>query len=425
MKLRRAIVFTIALAIPLLCALAVIAAFLLVQQGGLTPFRVPQGGSSALQATPQQRERGRYLATLGNCAGCHTAPGGEAYAGGRAFRTDYGTVYSSNITPDGAHGIGAWSRAEFRHAMRHGVSRNGVLSPVFPYASFRRLDDADLDALQLFLRGVPASATARRAPEFRFPASLPGALTLWRLFYYRPHDAAPLADPTLAHGRYLVEGIGHCATCHGARGRFASQESGDGLYGATHAGWFAPPLHEESLQRFGDGELAHYLRGGAPRAMGAYGRMADVIAGNLQHLAPEDARAMEAWLRTLAAPPRRRASAAPLRTGDQLLARGEQLYARHCADCHGERGEGKLEKYPALVHSTAIAATDPINLIKLVMFGAVAPSTPLNPRPHTMPGFADRLAAADVAALANYLRRQAGNEASAVNEEQVRAVGGL
>ena len=85
------------------------------------------------------------------------ARGGTPFAGGRAFPTPYGTVFSSNLTPDPVHGIGAWSLAEFRHAMRHGVSRNGIQSPVFPYANFALLDDADLDALFVFLRALPPS----------------------------------------------------------------------------------------------------------------------------------------------------------------------------------------------------------------------------------------------------------------------------
>lgn len=421
MKRRPRLLFAAAMAVPLLLALLAGGGVLLMRQGGLEPFRVPAGGSTPLAPTPQVLERGRYLATLGNCAGCHTAPGGARYAGGRAFRTAYGTVYSSNLTPDARHGIGDWSTAEFRHAMRHGVSRNGVLSPVFPYANFRHLADGDLDALLAFLRTQPASEAERRRADFDFPANLPGAMAGWRLLYYRPGPALPADD----RGRYLVEGIGHCAVCHGARGSFGSQDGGHGLRGATNAGWYAPPLHEASLTRFAPGEVAHYLRGGAPQGVGAYGRMADVIAGNLQHLTPADAMAIETSLRTLPAP--RAASAPPLsrRASADSLQEGRDLYAQHCADCHGADGEGEPGKYPALARSSALAADDPVNLVKLVLFGAVAPSTPLNPRPYTMPGFAERLRSTEVAALANFLRRQANDEAAALTAEDVQALGGL
>src|SRR5690606_13428113 len=107
------------------------------------------------RADPSLRDRGEYLARLGNCETCHTPRGGVPFAGGRAFPTPYGTVYSSNLTPDVTHGLGDWSVAEFRHAMRHGVSRNGMQSPVFPYANFALLDDAALDALFVYLRSVP------------------------------------------------------------------------------------------------------------------------------------------------------------------------------------------------------------------------------------------------------------------------------
>lgn len=421
MKLSRRLLIAAAMAVPLLLALLAGGSVLLMRQGGLEPFRVPAGGSTPLAATPRTLERGRYLATLGNCAGCHTAPGGARHAGGRAFRTAYGTVYSSNITPDVRHGIGDWSSAEFRHAMRHGVSRNGVLSPVFPYANFRHLTDGDLDALLAFLRTQPAAEAERRRADFAFPANLPGAMLGWRLLYYRPAAALPAED----RGRYLVEGIGHCTICHGARGTFGSQDGGHGLRGATNAGWYAPPLHEASLARFAPGEIAHYLRGGAPQAAGAYGRMADVVAGNLQHLTPADAMAIEASLRALPAPRATRPPPLQRRASGDSLQEGRELYAQHCADCHGDEGQGEAGKYPALSRSSAVSADDPINLVKLVLFGAVAPSTPLNPRPYTMPGFAQTLTAAQIADLANYLRLQGDREAEAVTVEDVQAMSGL
>jgi mono/diheme cytochrome c family protein len=420
---RYALLLTV-LAVPIL--LALIAAFLvlLAQQGGLEPFRVPSHGSTP-RASAEAIERGRYLATLGNCAGCHTAPGADALAGGRAFRTDYGTVYSTNLTPHPEHGIGAWSTEEFRHAMRHGVSRNGVLAPVFPYASFRRLDDADLDALLVYLRSMPASATPRQRNAFQFPANLPGAMAAWRLLYFRPSKAVALAEATLARGAYLVEGIGHCATCHGARGSFASQTGGRRLWGARNAGWFAPALHGSSLQRFEQGEIAAYLQGDAPRAIGGYGLMADVVAANLQHLTEHDAQAIETYLRTLPAPPPRGAPRLQVRASTVSLANGRSLYTRHCVDCHGESGQGESHTYPALNGSPAITQDDPVNLIKLILFGAVAPSTPSNPSPYTMPPFAQVLTAEEVAALATVLRQQQNQEAMPVDAELVRVLGGI
>ena len=168
-----------------------------------------------------------------------------------------------------------------------------------------------------------------------------------------------------------------------------------------------------------------YLRGGAPQDFGAYGRMADVIAGNLQHLTPEDAAAIETALRALPAPRAARASPPQLRAAAATLTEGRELYSQHCADCHGANGEGEAGKYPALLRSSAIAADDPVNLVKLILFGAVAPSTALNPQPYTMPGFAQTLSAEQIANLASYLRLQGNREANAVTAEDVRAASGL
>lgn len=425
MKRTRRWLPALALFAPLLLAVLAWLGLRLMQQGGLQPWRVPVGAGVDVVADAASIERGRYLAALGNCVGCHTARGGEPLAGGRAFRTGYGTVYSSNLTPDREHGIGDWSGAEFRHAMRHGVSRNGAQSPVFPYASFRHLRDDDLDALFAWLRQVSPQPQPRRANRLDFPANLPGAMTAWRLLYYRDLPRRLLSDPELERGAYLVEGIGHCATCHAARGRFGSQAEGAALGGGRIAGWYAPPLHGDALARFDHGDVADYLRGGVRAGVGGYGLMADVIGRNLQHLRPADAEAIEAYLRTRPAPAHAPRPAPPPRFAAATLERGRDLYALHCADCHGARGEGVAGAYPPITTSSAVAAPDPVNLVKLILHGAVAPSTALNPQPPTMPPFAHALGADEVAALVNWLRQQADADARPVGVREVEALGGI
>ncbi len=427
MTLRRRLLFAAIVLLPLVLLAAGWIGLMFLQQGGAAPFRVPAGIARAVSTDAASVERGRRLAQIGNCGGCHTARGGKAYAGGRGFATPYGTIHSSNLTPDVQHGIGAWSLAEFRHAMRHGVSRNGVQAPVFPYANFALLDDAELDALFAFLATLPPEAQAPTADRLEFPASLPGAMTAWRLLYYRPASprTATTAVPELQRGAALVNGIGHCALCHGARGRFSSLAVGARLDGGRVSGWYAPALNTLTLARYPPGALAQYLRGASVDGHGAYGKMADVIAQNLQHLDAADADAMEAYLRTLApAPPSRRDTAAWDIPAEQR-ALGDRLYTKHCADCHGEDGRGEAGKYPSLQASSAITGPDPINAIKLTLFGAVAPATPLNPQPWTMPPFAQTLSAAEVAALVSTLRARWGQDARPVSAADVDAWGGI
>lgn len=426
MSLRRRLAFAAIVLLPLLLLAGAWLLLLFRQQGGMAPFRVPLGDARAVPADAAAIERGRALATIGNCAGCHTVRGGPAYAGGRAFATPYGTVYSSNLSADPEHGIGAWSAAEFRHAMRHGVSRNGVQSPVFPYANFARLDDAELDALFAFLATVPGVATPPPADTLEFPANLPGAMTLWRLLYYRPMPRIATTDSatSLQRGAALVEGIGHCAVCHGTRGTFASLATGAELGGGRVQGWHAPALNAQTLAHYAPGAVADYLRGGTVEGHAAYGKMADVIAQNLQHLSPSDARDIETYLRALPPrPPARESARRELPAERRAL--GDRLYRQHCADCHGDDGRGKAGKYPALTSSSAITGPDPINAIKLVLFGAVAPATAPNPRPYTMPPFAQTLSPDEVAALVSTLRARWGDGARPVDANDVGAWGGI
>jgi mono/diheme cytochrome c family protein len=428
MKLRRRYLFAGLLLLPLALAFVSWAGVMFMAQGGMTPLRLPDTGTRQLSSNPQVLERGSYLARIGNCAGCHTRQGGQPYAGGRGFGTAYGRIYSSNLTPDPSHGIGSWTREEFHHAMRHGVSRSGVQSPVFPYANFAHLAAADLDALFDYLSSVPAVAEAATADVLEFPANLPGAMLFWRMLNYRPVALAEAAEQSVAwrRGRDLVNGIGHCAICHGSRGSLAALSDAAQLGGSPISGWYAPPLDQLSLQRYAPGQLAHYLRGGLVDGRGGYGGMADVIAHSLQHLQATDADSIETYLRSLPPAPPAATRPAPLKASDQHIALGNRLYTEHCADCHGSDGEGEAGKYPALQDSPALTGPDPINAIKLVLFGAVPPSTPLNPRPYSMPPYAQQLSADEVAALINAMRQRWGQrDAAPVTADEVRSKGGI
>lgn len=425
MKLPRRVILTAIIALPLLLAATAFLAVLVMQQGGLAPFRVPVGGDNESIATDAATiDRGAYLARIGNCAGCHTVRGGADYAGGRAFPTPYGTIRSSNLTPDPTHGLGTWSPAEFRHTMRHGVSRNGVLSPVFPYANFAHLSDADLDALFAFLRTLPAVDAAPTPSTLEFPATVPGAMFAWRLLYYRPAPLRAPADasPDWIRGQWLVNGLGHCAMCHGERGTFSSLSNGEALAGNRIPGWYAPALDGGTLARYDHGELASYLRGGIDGPSAAYGPMADVIYDSLRHLQPDDATAIATYLQSLAPPP---AAATPTRRTAANSSNGDALYRQHCADCHGDDGRGKPGKYPALAGSVSATSADPVNAVKVILFGAVPPTTELNPRPYTMPPFSQKLSAIEVAAVVNAMRQRWGEQTRTVTSDEVRDLGGI
>ena len=107
----------------------------------------------ALPARAQdQIARGKYLAILGDCAGCHSAAHKPSFSGGMPFTASFGTLYSTNITPDKATGIGNWTADQFYRALHNGIAPGGKhLYPAFPYIYFRRFGRQDTDALFSFL----------------------------------------------------------------------------------------------------------------------------------------------------------------------------------------------------------------------------------------------------------------------------------
>jgi mono/diheme cytochrome c family protein len=428
MRGRHALVLALAACAPLLLAALAVGAVLFLRQGGFAPYRVPQGSSVLPPPTPATLARGEYVARLGNCITCHTTRGGVPYAGGRAFDTGFGTVYSTNLTPDPRHGLGDWSLAEFRHTLRTGVSRHGVLYPVFPFAHFARLDDADLDALFAYLRSLPPDPRAPTPNRLSFPASWRTAMVGWRMLFYRPPQADddPGRSPEWKRGRYLVEGLGHCTMCHGTRGMLGSLPAAGHLAGGTipGMGWYAPPLDRVRLARFSADDLAAYLRSGTAPQGTAYGPMAEVVYTSLRWLHADDARAMTAYLMSLPGRPQETPPAA-----DAVSAGGNgdgaSIYREHCADCHGRDGRGKPGRFPPLVDSVAARAPDATDAVRMILYGAVAPTTPGNPHPYSMPPFVQTLASGEVAAVANYIRASWGGRPPDLSAADVDALHGI
>lgn len=426
MRLRRVFAVVALVLLPFVLAAAAILGVLFARQGGFEPYRVPRGGSRAVASDAATLARGEYLARLGNCTACHTARGGAPLAGGRAFATGIGTIYSTNLTTDPQHGIGDWSAEEFAHAMRHGVSRRGVLYPVFPYAHFANVADDDLDAIYAWLRTQPASAEVPPPNRLQPPADSRTALIGWRMLYYRPDEAGVVAAE---RGRYLVDGLGHCAMCHSARGERGSLPAEGYMAGGRipGVGWYAPPLDGTSLQRYSDQQLADYLRDGSSEHGSAYGPMAEVVYSSLRWLTPDDALAMARYLKRIPQRPglRMESPTAAERPPAAAVADGAAVYDRACADCHGKNGEGKPGTYPPLRDAVAVTAPDPINAVRVVLYGGMPVTSAGNPRPHSMPPFVQQLDSAQIAAVVNHIRRTWGAQDSQLTAEDVESMHGL
>ncbi len=358
-----------------------------------------------------QIARGAYLALLGNCAGCHTAPGGTAYAGGRAFDTRFGRIHAGNLTPH-ANGLAGWSADDFWNALHRGRGKDGRrLLPAFPYSAYTHVPRADSDALFAYLQSLPPAAQANKAHELRFPYDSQAALALWQTLFFSPARADA---PSPGRGAELVRGLGHCAACHAPRNALGASD-GSLRGGLMDLGpgerWWAPSLHPQQGQaQASQAELVALLRDGVAAHGSAAGPMATVVAQSLQHWRDEDLQAMAEYLRALPpeTPSQRKTEPPP----PGQLERGRELYAQRCADCHGAQGEGRAGAYPPLARNPTVLQPELHTLVQLLERGGFAPSTRGNPQPHGMgPQFLDD---EDLAAVLTHIRTQWGNRAAPV-----------
>ena len=381
----------------------------------------------SVPATPEVLARGRYLARVGNCAVCHTARGGPAYGGGRAIETPFGLVQAPNLSPHVQHGLGGWTAAQFWRALHNGRSRDGrLLYPAFPYPSYTHVTREDSDAIFAYLQSLEPVDSAREPHALRFPFSTQAALAVWRALFFRPgrsdtlvqQAGTPEQTAQRNRGAYLVQGLGHCAACHTPRNAWgasiAKASLGGGLIPVRN--WYAPALDvqaEAGLAGWPEEEAVALLGTGISPRAGVSGPMAEVVFHSLQHWSDADLRAAVAYLQAL---PQRQAPAAagPAPEAAALL-RGQQVYERHCLDCHGQQGEGQPGAFPPLAGNRAVLLRDPTNLVHVVLRGGYAPATAGNPRPFGMPPFMQTLSDGEVADVLSFIRNAWGNQAAKVD----------
>ncbi len=367
----------------------------------------PIAAGSANVFTADVIERGRVLAAAGDCIVCHTAPGGTPNAGGRAMVTPFGTVYSSNLTPDIATGIGAWSFSAFQRAMREGVARDGKhLYPAFPYTAFTRATDEDLTALYAYLMVQPAVPAAVPETTLAFPFKLRPLMMLWNAMFLTPGPVAAVATRSAEwnRGAYLVDGLGHCGACHTARDALGAERGATAyLGGAMVDGWEAPAL--TALSRapvlWTEAELFNYLRHGHSAQHGsASGPMAPVVQ-QLAQLTDADVRAMASYLASFnpsSAPVAKPAPTLPLSDP------AHRLFTTTCGACHHDgSGPQLLGQNVALALNTNLHSTRPDNLLRVILEGIREPATQ---EIGFMPAFNHAFDDAQLAQLAAYMRQR-------------------
>ena len=377
-----------------------------------------------------QIKQGEYLARVGNCMSCHTARGGEQYAGGRAVPTPFGNIYTSNLTPDAESGIGKWNNGDFWQAMHDGKSKDGsLLYPAFPYTNYTKVSRADSDAIFAYLQTLPPVGQKNIAPELRFPYNNRALLYVWRALYFRPGQYANDDKQSVEwnRGAYLAQGLGHCSACHSPRDSFGGTdlkaELGGGMIPVLN--WYAPPLNGHKEDGLGNWETAHlaaFLKTGVAPNRSVSGPMAEVVAGSLQHMSDADVGALSGYLKSLpqqiSAPT---AAAENLRPEDKktMITAGAKLYENQCATCHQASGKGVPSVYPALAGSAAINTPIATNAIRMVLHGGYAPSTVGNPRPYGMPPFGQSMSDEEVATVLTYVRNSWGNQGNAISSNEI------
>jgi mono/diheme cytochrome c family protein len=382
--------------------------------------------SSAGPFEPALVHRGALLALAGDCATCHTVPGGAAYAGGLAIRTPFGTIYSTNITPDVETGIGRWSEQAFVRALRAGVDREGRhLYPAFPYDHFTLVSDDDTKALYAFFMSRDPVKAKARANELPFPISIRLVLAGWKLLFLRRERFAadPTRDAVWNRGKYLVDGLGHCGACHSPRNLMGAEEKSRSFEGGEAEGWraYALGISSQSAVPWDENSLADYLANGFHPLHGvARGPMANVV-DNLAKIDRTDVNAMARYLASIAGEPNEArvaagaAARAALPSGPGRLPQaagaqaetspvsgeaGGTIYAVACASCH-DSGRPLPLGGVHLSLSTALSGDSPANLLNIMMQGLPAADHVIAP---IMPGFDGVLSDKQIIDLAHFLR---------------------
>jgi mono/diheme cytochrome c family protein len=382
---------------------------------GPSPVGVPLQLRSADLVT-----RGEYLTRVADCEVCHTREGGQRFAGGRAFETPFGVLYSPNITADQETGIGGWSDTDFLRALHEGIAKSGErLYPAFPYESYTLITDEDALAIKAYLFSLPVAHAAASANSLKFPFNQRWLMGIWAAFYNPNQRFSPHADrsPQWNRGAYLTEALAHCGDCHTPRNLAQAPDHRRKFSGTMIGGWRAYNITTDPVSGIGawsSDELAQYLRVGHAVGHGpAGGPMAEEVDVSSSALAAEDMNALVTYLRSvpairsqdLPAPKTAPASDWPNTLQAAADSRGIEIYEGACASCHGWSGVSLLTRYATLTGDRAVSDPRAVNVVQIILSGADRQTSEGRV---VMPAFADAYSDIEIAAVANYVTARFG-----------------
>jgi mono/diheme cytochrome c family protein len=369
--------------------------------------------------------RGKYLAILGDCAGCHTKStiGAPPYAGGLPFTAAFGTLYSPNITPDKQTGIGNWTQDQFYTTLHTGIAPRGKhLYPAFPFLYFTHIRRADSDAIYAYLRTVKPVRSTPPPNKLIPPFDIRATMVFWDAMFFKEgtYKNDPARSAAWNRGNYIVNGFGHCAECHTPKNILFGDETGKPLQGAVEEGWFSANLtgnKGDGLGRWSLADIVQYLKTGRNKYAWAAGTMQEKVTSSTSKMTDTDLMAVATYLKSLPAAPESQPSAPDA----SAMHHGQAVYIANCASCHSEPGAGTPRDYPDLAGDTLIVGRSPETVTRIVLEGAQSAKTANAPTSYSMPGFG-ALKNKDVADVVTYIRNSWGNHADPVSVSQVKAI---
>jgi len=356
--------------------------------------------------------RGADLAAIGNCAACHTREDGKPFAGGRPMKTPFGTIYSTNITPDTETGIGNWSSDDFLRTMHKGVDREGRnLYPAFPYDHFTRVTDNDVEAIYAFIMTRERVRDIPPQNKLSFPMSQRPMISGWKVLFFERgvYRADPQHDAEWNRGAYLVEGLGHCGSCHTPRNAMGAEKRSRNLDGGDAEGWDAPALSSASASPspWTAEQLYTYLRQGWDKSHGtAVGPMRPVVH-DLSQVPESDVRAIAKYVASNMEGAKPPSTASAPAADDPTQRKGETVFKGACASCHEAAGGDAVQstKPIPLDVTTSVNAPEANNAIRVILEGVWPDS---GDKGALMPGFEGALTEDQLVSLLVYTRARYG-----------------
>ena len=391
----------------------------------------PTGVPAAL-AGADQIKRGEYLARAADCMVCHTAPGGAPYAGGLAFPLPFGTLYSTNITPDKDTGIGNYSDADFLNAVQHGIRRDGArLYPAMPFTSYTYMTDADALAIKTYLFSLSPVHVKNPVSTLGFPYNQRWSMMFWSLAFNPDTGFAPntTQSPEWNRGAYLAEALAHCGECHTPRNLAFALNNRKKFAGALTAGWRAFNISSDrdaGIGSWSDDEVTAYLANGHIMGRGtAAGPMGEAVDESFSQMAPADIHALVAYVRSVPPVssdlPATLAPPAPPSPKDGVTADalGKRVFEQACVSCHSWTGVSAITPFATIAGTRAVNDPTATNVAQIVISG----TTRRTPRGVvSMPAFGSIFSDTEIAAVANYVTARFGSAKSAVTEGDIAAL---